>query len=54
MLTAEMKQAFNTGIESIKGDVVDMMTVALPAGLAIMGIKLALQFGISFFRSIAS
>lgn len=54
MLNAAMKEAFNTGIDSIKGDVVEMMTTALPAGLAIMGIKLALQFGISFFRSIAS
>lgn len=53
MLTAEMTQAFNTAITSIKEDVVGMIVIALPAGLAIMGINLAIRLGINFFRSIA-
>ena len=54
MLTAEMKQAFETAITSIKDDVTGMIVLALPAGLAICGINLAIRLGINFFKSIAS
>lgn len=53
LLTESMKTAFNDGIEGIQSDVTSMISVALPAGLAIMGIRLAVRLGISFFRSIA-
>lgn len=53
LLTESMKTAFNSGIEGIQEDVTSMISVALPAGLAIMGIRLAVRLGISFFRSIA-
>ncbi|MCM1047367.1 MAG: hypothetical protein NC433_02950 [Clostridiales bacterium] len=53
MLTEGMKTAFSNAVGAIKTDVVGMITVALPAGLAIMGIRLAVRLGVSFFRSIA-
>lgn len=49
-----LKTAFETGVGSIKTDVIDMMGVALPAGLAIMGVLLAVRTGVNFFRSLAS
>lgn len=53
MLTESMKTAFSNAVDSIKDDVTGMITVALPAGLAIMGIRLAVRLGVSFFRTIA-
>ena len=53
LLTEGMKTAFNNGIEGIQTDVTNMIAMALPAGLAIAGIRLAVRLGISFFRSIA-
>lgn len=53
MLTESMKTAFSTAVDSIKEDVTGMIVVALPAGLAIMGIRLAVRLGVSFFRTIA-
>mgnify|MGYP001089087507 CR=1 FL=1 len=49
MLTEAMKTAFSSAVDNITG----MIVVALPAGLAIMGIRLAVRLGVSFFRSIA-
>lgn len=53
MLTESMKTAFSNAIDSVKDDVTGMITVAMPAGLAIMGINLAVRLGINFFKSIA-
>lgn len=53
MLTEGMKTAFSGAVDGIKSDVISMINVALPAGLAIMGIRLAVRLGVSFFRSIA-
>ncbi len=46
--------AFTTAVGTIKTDVTTMISSALPAGLAIMGIGLAVRIGINFFRSIAN
>ena len=54
LLTESMKTAFNNAVEGIQTDVVSMITVALPAGLAIMGIRLAVRLGVGFFRTVAS
>lgn len=54
MLTESMKTAFSNAVDQIKDDVVGMITVALPAGLAIMGIRLAVSVGVGFFRTVAS
>lgn len=48
-----LKQAFTTATTTVKSDVMEMMGVALPAGLAIMGVIMAVRIGINFFRSIA-
>lgn len=53
LLTEAMKTAFSTAVSGIQTDVTSMITVALPAGLAIMGIRLAIRLGVSFFRSVA-
>lgn len=54
LLTEGMKTAFSNAVEGIQSDVVSMISVALPAGLAIMGIRLAVQLGVGFFRTVAS
>ena len=54
MLTEAMKTAFSNAVDSIKDDVTGMIVVALPAGLAIMGIRLAVRLCVGFFRTIAA
>lgn len=54
LLTESMKTAFSSAVEGIQSDVTSMITVALPAGLAIMGIRLAVRLGVGFFRTVAS
>ena len=54
MLTEAMKTAFSNAVDNIKDDVTCMIVVALHAGLAIMGIRLAVRLGVGFFRTIAS
>lgn len=54
LLTESMKTAFNNAIEGIQEDVISMITVALPAGLSIMGIRLAISIAVGFFRTVAS
>lgn len=49
-----MKTAFSTALNQVQVDVYDMMGVALPIGLGIMGVFLAIRLGIGFFRSIAN
>lgn len=48
-----MKTAFTTALNQVQTDVYDMMGFALPIGLGIMGVFLAIRLGIGFFRSIA-
>lgn len=49
-----MTAAFSTALNTIESDVVSMVTVALPIGLGIMGLFLAIRLGINFFRSVAN
>lgn len=53
LFTADMQQAFSTAFNAIKTDVTGVVVTALPVGLGIMGLFLAVRLGISFFRSIA-
>lgn len=46
--------AFTTAVGTIKDDTISMIQVALPAGLTIAGIMIAVRLGINFFRSIAN
>ena len=54
LLSESMKTAFNNAIEGIQQDVITMITYALPAGLSIMGIRLAVRIGVGFFKTVAS
>lgn len=54
LLTEAMKTAFTTGVTAVQSDVSGMVTLALPAGMAIMGLFMAIRLGIGFFRSLAN
>lgn len=54
LVTEAMTTAFTTALDAVKVDVSTMVTIALPVGLAIMGLFLAIRLGIGFFRSIAN
>lgn len=45
--------AFTTGITGIQGDIVSMIAVAVPIVLAIVGLVMAIKFGIKFFKGAA-
>lgn len=53
-MSETLTSAFTTAVGTIKTDVLTMLSTALPAGLAIMGVGLAVRIGINFFRSIAN
>lgn len=52
-MTEALKTAFTTATTQMQTDVVGMLEVALPAGLAIFGIGFAIRKGLGFFKSIA-
>lgn len=54
LITEGIKTAFTTAVNSIQGDVTTMLTLALPAGLAIFAIGFAIRKGVSFFQSLAA
>lgn len=54
LVTEALKTAFSTAVNQVTTDVGSMMSVALPAGLVIMGGFLAIRLGIGFFKSVAS
>lgn len=54
LLTEAMKTAFSTALTNISTDVTGMITTALPIGLGIMGLALAIRIGIRFFKSVAN
>ena len=49
-LTETMQTAFT----QVQTDVIEMVKMALPIGLGIMGLFLAIRLGIGFFRSVAN
>lgn len=54
LITEAMKTAFETGIANVQSDVSGMVTLALPAGLAITGLFMAIRLGVGFFKSLAN
>ena len=48
-----LKTSLTTAFTQVKTDTLDIMGVALPAGLAIVSVVMAVRIGISFFKSIA-
>uniref|UniRef100_A0AAU8AVI6 Uncharacterized protein n=1 Tax=Dulem virus 66 TaxID=3145777 RepID=A0AAU8AVI6_9VIRU len=53
-MTEAMTTAMNTAFTNVKADVMDVMSKALPAGLAIMGVVLAVTIGVRFFKKVAN
>lgn len=53
MITESLSTALSTAFTAVQTGVTDIVTLALPVGLAIMGLMLAIRIGINFFRSIA-
>lgn len=54
LITDAMKTAFDNGVKAVQTDVSSMVTLALPAGMAIMGLFMAIRLGVGFFRSLAN
>lgn len=54
LITESLKTAFSTAVNQVTTDVGTMMSVALPAGLLIMGGFLAIRLGVNFFKSVAN
>ena len=53
-LTEDFKTALSTAFSTVKSDAVSLMTLALPAALAIMGIVIAIKLGIKFFKKFSN
>ncbi len=53
-MTEGMTTAVSGAMETVKSDVMGMITTALPYALAILGVGLAITLGIKFFKKIAS
>ncbi len=49
-----LSEVMQTAFTQVQTDVVEMVKMALPIGLAIMGLFLAIRLGIGFFRSVAN
>ena len=54
MMTDAMKTAIESGFNGISADVFSIMTIALPVGLGIAGVFMAIRMGIRFFHSVAN
>ncbi len=54
MLTDAMEQALTSAFNGISEDVFYIMGAALPVGLGIAGVFIAIKLGVRFFRSIAN
>lgn len=53
-ISEDMKTALSGAFSSVKDDAVSLMTLALPAALAIMGIVIAIKLGIKFFKKFSN
>lgn len=54
LITEAMKTAFSTGLSDVRAAVIDMATVALPIGISIAGLFLAVRLAMKFFHSVAN
>lgn len=51
-MSEAVKTALTTAMTGVKTDVLSIIEVAVPAGLAIVSVTLAIKIGVSFFKSI--
>lgn len=45
--------ALSTAFSGVQSDVISIISVALPAALAIVGITIAIRIGIKFFKGVS-
>lgn len=50
----DIKAAMSSAMDTMKLDIVEMVATILPPALAVMGIGLAVAYGLKFFRKIAA
>jgi hypothetical protein len=50
--TAELETAFSTALANIQTDIFKFIGLALPVGLAIFGLTIAVKKGVSFVRGL--
>jgi len=48
----EITTALQTGFTAISGNVTEILSTALPVALGVLGIVIAVKFGVRWFRSI--
>lgn len=48
-----LQDAFKAGIEAVATDVMGFATVALPVALGIVGLFLAVRYGMKFFKTVS-
>lgn len=53
-VTEAMKTALTAAFEGVAADVASIATLALPVGLGIAGLFIAIRLGIGFFKSVAN
>jgi len=53
-MSSEMVTAFTTGLGAIKTDAIALITVALPIGLAIASLFIAIKLGMKFFKKVGA
>lgn len=53
-MSTEVQTAIQTAFTQVKTDVMSLIGIAVPAGLAITAVTMSIKMGVSFFKSIAS
>lgn len=48
-----MESAFDTALTGIQSDVLGFASIALPVALGIVGLFMAVKYGIKFFKSVS-
>lgn len=48
-----LTDVFQTALTTVQSDVMSYVKVALPIGLGIMGVFIAIKLGVKFFRQVA-
>ena len=50
--TAELETAFSTALSNLQSDILGYVALALPVGLSILGITIAIKKGINFAKGL--
>ena len=51
---SNITDAFSTGLTAVQTDVMDIIGIALPIALGIVGVFLAVKFGMKFFKRVSN